>query len=313
MRREYLVDTKCGSLTDAGSLQEAKGGTGKSVIAKALEIVRNCTYISVKNFRNKSFKMAEYKDGSDIIIIDDVNVNFFFEKLFNIITEQLTIERKFQNPYKIPATSGYKILLTTNKMIKLNDVSSKRRVYVYELSNYYNENYQPADDENVGILFENWTNEQWDAFYLFMMQCWNYSAASRAENLDITNDIPAEKKAILLAEDSNLTDIVYDTNIMRELDDKYLTSTEVMQVIERYFLDITKNMKNKKYIVQNLYKIYELLGYDVEFPTVNERRNGRVGRFYKVRFNNYKKDVEDNEQIAEHVDIDYEYTNELPF
>ena len=126
------------------------------MIAKALEIVRNCTYISGKEFLETSrFKMAEYKDGSDIIIIDDVNVNFFFEKLFNIITEQLTIERKFQNPYKIAATSGYKILLTTNRMIKLNDVSSKRRVYVYELSNYYNENYQPADDENVGILFDN--------------------------------------------------------------------------------------------------------------------------------------------------------------
>ena len=321
MRREYLVDTKCVILTDAGSLQEAKGGTGKSLIAKALEIVRNCTYISGKEFLETSrFKMAEYKDGSDIIIIDDVNVNFFFEKLFNIITEQLTIERKFQNPYKIPATSGYKILLTTNKMIKLNDVSSKRRVYVYELSNYYNENYQPADDENVGILFENWTNEQWDAFYLFMMQCWNYSAASRAENLDITNDIPAEKKAILLAEDSNLTDIVYDTNIMRELDDKYLTSTEVMQVIERYFLDITKNMKNKKYIVQNLYKIYELLGYDVEFPTVNERRNGRVGRFYKVKFNssNINNNVNNNAADSSVNDIDssvneFEKTNELPF
>ena len=146
-----------------------------------------------------------------------------------------------------------------------------------------------------------------------MMQCWNYSAASRAENLDITNDIPAEKKAILLAEDSNLTDIVYDTNIMRELDDKYLTSTEILQIIERYFLDTVKNFKNKKYIVQNLYKVYSLLGHDVELPEANMRANGRVGRFYKVRFNNYKKDVENNEQIAEHVDIDYEYTNELPF
>ena len=314
MRREYLVNTKCVILTDAGSTTEAKGGTGKSLIAKALELVRNCTYISGKEFLETSrFKMAEYKDGSDIIIIDDVNVNFFFEKLFNIITEQLTIERKFQNPYKIPATSGYKILLTTNKMIKLNDVSSKRRVYVYELSNYYNENYQPSDDENVGILFENWNSDQWDAFYLFMMQCWNYSASVRAESLGITNDVAPEKKASLLADEYNLTDIVYDSNIMRELDDKYLTSTEVLQIIERYFLDTVKNFKNKKYIVQNLYKVYSLLGHDVELPEANMRVNGRVGRFYKVRFNNYKKDVENNEQIAEHVDIDYEYTNELPF
>ena len=317
MRREYLVDTKCVILTDAGSLQEAKGGTGKSLIAKALEIVRNCTYISGKEFLETSrFKMAEYKDGSDIIIIDDVNVNFFFEKLFNIITEQLTIERKFQNPYKIPATSGYKILLTTNKMIKLNDVSSKRRVYVYELSNYYNENYQPADDENVGILFDNWNSEQWDAFYLFMMQCWNYSASVRAESLGITNDVAAEKKASLLADEYNLTDIVYDSNIMRELDDKYLTSTEVLQIIERYFLDTVKNFKNKKYIVQNLYKVYSLLGHEVELPEANMRVNGRVGRFYKVRFNNYKKDVEQSEQnntTADSVEVDYDYTNELPF
>lgn len=317
MRREYLVDTKCVILTDAGSTTEAKGGTGKSLIAKALEIVRNCTYISGKEFLETSrFKMAEYKDGSDIIIIDDVNVNFFFEKLFNIITEQLTIERKFQNPYKIPATSGYKILLTTNKMIKLNDVSSKRRVYVYELSNYYNENYQPADDENVGILFENWTNEQWDAFYLFMMQCWNYSAGVCAESLGITNDVSAEKKASLLADEYNLTDIVYDSNIMRELDDKYLTSTEVIQILERYFLDTVKNFKNKKYIVQNIYKIYSLLGYDVELPDTIIRRDGKVGRFYKVKFNNYKKAGEQSEQnnnTTENVEVDYNYANELPF
>jgi len=317
MRREYLVDTKCVILTDAGSTTEAKGGTGKSLIAKALELVRNCTYISGKEFLETSrFKMAEYKDGSDIIIIDDVNVNFFFEKLFNIITEQLTIERKFQNPYKIAATSGYKILLTTNRMIKLNDVSSKRRVYVYELSNYYNENYQPADDENVGILFENWSSEQWDAFYLFMMQCWNYSASVRAESLGITNDVAPEKKAHLLADEYNLTDIVYDSNIMRELDDKYLTSTEVLQIIERYFLDTVKNFKNKKYIVQNIYKIYSLLGYEVEMPDGIIRKDGKVGRFYRVKFNNYKKAGEQSEQnntTADSVEVDYDYTNELPF
>ena len=318
MRREYLVDTKCVILTDVGSTTEAKGGTGKSLIAKALELVRNCTYISGKEFLETSrFKMAEYKDGSDIIIIDDVNVNFFFEKLFNIITEQLTIERKFQNPYKIAATSGYKILLTTNRMIKLNDVSSKRRVYVYELSNYYNENYQPADDENVGILFENWSSEQWDAFYLFMMQCWNYSASVRAESLGITNDVAPEKKASLLADEYNLTDIVYDSNIMRELDDKYLTSTEVIQIIERYFLDTVKNFKNKKYIVQNIYKIYSLLGYEVEMPDAIMRIDGKVGRFYRVKFNNYKEVVKSKEQTSkgvEDVDIDYyDNDNELPF
>ncbi len=318
MRREYLVATKCVILTDAGSTTEAKGGTGKSLIAKALEMVRNCTYISGKEFLETSrFKMAEYKDGSDIIIIDDVNVNFFFEKLFNIITEQLTIERKFQNPYKIAATSGYKILLTTNRMIKLNDVSSKRRVYVYELSNYYNENYQPADDENVGILFDNWNSEQWDAFYLFMMQCWNYSASVRAESLGITNDVAAEKKASLLADEYNLTDIIYDSNIKRELDDKYLTSTEVIQIIEKYFLDIVKNFKNKKYIVQNIYKIYSLLGYEVEMPDRLIRIDGKVGRFYRVKFNNYKEVVKSKEQTSkgvEDVDIDYyDNDNELPF
>ena len=318
MRREYLVDTKCVILTDAGSLQEAKGGTGKSLIAKALEMVRNCTYISGKEFLETSrFKMAEYKDGSDIIIIDDVNVNFFFEKLFNIITEQLTIERKFQNPYKIAATSGYKILLTTNRMIKLNDVSSKRRVYVYELSNYYNENYQPADDEDVGILFDNWNSEQWDAFYLFMMQCWNYSASVRAESLGITNDVAAEKKASLLADEYNLTDIIYDSNIKRELDDKYLTSTEVIQIIDKYFYDTVKNFKNKKYIVQNIYKIYSLLGYEVEMPDGIMRKDGKVGRFYRVKFNNYKEVVKSKEQTSkgvEDVDIDYyDNDNELPF
>jgi hypothetical protein len=146
-----------------------------------------------------------------------------------------------------------------------------------------------------------------------MMQCWNYSASVSAESLGITNDVSAEKKASLLADEYNLTDIVYDSNIMRELDDKYLTSTEVIQILERYFLDTVKNFKNKKYIVQNIYKVYSLLGHDVELPEANMRVNGRVGRFYKVRFNNYKKDVEINEQIAEHVDIDYEYTNELPF
>jgi hypothetical protein len=149
-----------------------------------------------------------------------------------------------------------------------------------------------------------------------MMQCWNYSASVRAESLGITNDVAPEKKASLLADEYNLTDIVYDSNIMRELDDKYLTSTEVIQIIERYFLDTVKNFKNKKYIVQNIYKVYSLLGYDVELPDTIIRRDGKVGRFYKVKFNNYKKDGEQSEQnntTADSVEVDYDYTNELPF
>ena len=104
---------------------------------------------------------------------------------------------------------------------------------------------------------------------------------------------------------------------MRELDNKYLTSTEILQIIERYFLDTVKNFKNKKYIVQNIYKIYSLLGYDVELPDTIIRKDGKVGRFYKVKFNSYKEVVKSKEQTSkgvEDVDIDYyDNDNELPF
>ena len=66
--------------------------------------------------------------------------------------------------------------------------------------------------------------------------------------------------------------------------------------------------------MQNIYKIYSLLGYEVEMPDGIIRKDGKVGRFYRVKFNNYKESKEQTSKGVEDVDIDYyDNDNELPF
>lgn len=147
------------------------GGTGKGIFAKAIGHFKNGVMLDGKSFDfNKSFVFQRVEHFTDLIVFDDVKQDFNFEKLFSVITEGITVEKKNKGEFFIPFEHSPKILITTNYALKGQGNSIERRKLDFELEQYYTKEYTPYDEFNK-MFFSEWTEGEWSMFDNFMLKC----------------------------------------------------------------------------------------------------------------------------------------------
>jgi len=163
-------------LTDAGLTEngEPNGRTGKSLKFKALGKMLNANdgnsgYIEIdgKTFKSdddRKYQMADF--DTSLIHINDIFTKFKIDSLFTDITEGLIINKKHEQPFRIVP----KLAMSSNKTIKLDGVSARDRVVVFELNNHYNEKLNPSI-EFKQWFFRDWDAIEWNKFYSFMIRC----------------------------------------------------------------------------------------------------------------------------------------------
>lgn len=150
---------------------EPNGRTGKSLIGKAIEKVKEVVRVDGKNYDFKpTFTFQMVKPSSRIIDFNDVKSNFDFEKLFSVITDGMTIEYKNKTPFEIPFSESPKIMISTNYTIKGIGSSYKDRMFEIEISDFYNPTHKPKDDFGHDF-FTDWDNTEWNAFFNFIIEC----------------------------------------------------------------------------------------------------------------------------------------------
>jgi hypothetical protein len=151
---------------------EAKGGgTGKGIIMKAIEQLLNCVTLDGKGFNpDKNFAYQRAGLATNIIVIQDALKAFPFAKLYSIITEGLTIEKKNKDELYVPYADSPKVVITTNYTVPDEGNHAKRRQKVIELSPYFSPNRTPLD-EYGHLLFDDWDTDEWNRFYNFMFWC----------------------------------------------------------------------------------------------------------------------------------------------
>ena len=148
-----------------------EGRTGKSLIGKAIEQMKNCSRIDGKNFDfRSSFTFQQVKLATKVIDFNDVQKDFDFERLFSVITDAMTIEYKNKTPFEIPFSDSPKILISTNYSIKGVGSSYADRMFEVGISDYYNPSHKPKDDFGHDFFTE-WDDEEWILFYEFMIYC----------------------------------------------------------------------------------------------------------------------------------------------
>jgi hypothetical protein len=102
-------------LNDETISENPNGGSGKGLFWNALSKVKKVSSIDGKSFNfDKSFLYQTVSPDTQLLIFDDVKKNFDFERLFSIITEGMTIEKKNQDAIQIPVQKSPKIIITTN-------------------------------------------------------------------------------------------------------------------------------------------------------------------------------------------------------
>ena len=158
-------------LNDEVISDNPEGGTGKGIFMSALSYMKKLVVIDGKSFFfEKSFPYQTVSTDTQIICFDDVRKNFPFERLFSVVTEGLTLEKKNKDAIKIPFDKSPKIAITTNYAIGGSGNSFERRKWELELNQHYTKNYTPLHEFGK-MMFGDWTEDEWCSFDNYMISC----------------------------------------------------------------------------------------------------------------------------------------------
>lgn len=158
-------------LNDEVISDNPEGGTGKGLLMSALSKMKKVVTIDGKSFTfERSFAYQLVSADTQILVFDDVKKHFDFERLFSVVTEGLTLEKKNKDAIKIPFAKSPKIAITTNYAIKGSGNSFARRKWELELHQYYNKNFTPQDEFGK-LLFGDWNDDDWSQFDNYMIKC----------------------------------------------------------------------------------------------------------------------------------------------
>jgi len=149
-----------------------EGGTGKGIFVNALGQMKKLVTIDGKAFAfEKSFPYQLVSADTQILCFDDVKKYFEFERLFSVVTEGLTLEKKNKDAIKIPFKKSPKICITTNYAIRGSGNSFARRKWELELFQHYNNNYTPQDEFGTLFFGDDWNSDEWCQFDNYMISC----------------------------------------------------------------------------------------------------------------------------------------------
>jgi hypothetical protein len=158
-------------LNDEVISDNPEGGTGKGLFMNALSQMKKLVVIDGKAFAfEKSFPYQTVSADTQMLCFDDVKKHFDFERLFSVVTEGLTLEKKNKDAIKIPFSKSPKIAITTNYAIKGSGNSFARRKWEIELHQHYNKSFTPLDEFGKHF-FADWDDDDWCMFDNYMVSC----------------------------------------------------------------------------------------------------------------------------------------------
>jgi len=173
-----LDELKCVLFIDReGTYKNPKGRNGKSIITTSIDHYKDMVTIAGRQWVNDDkFVYSDVTPETRFVLINDVTPTFGFDKLFNIVTDDMQVEGKNTNKKVIPKEKSPKIAITTNEVLAGTGDSYEGRQHIVEMGNYWNRVYQtgaqPSDKQYLGkMLFDDFDDDDWDKFYNFGFRC----------------------------------------------------------------------------------------------------------------------------------------------
>lgn len=179
--RGWGVFAMDGKLGEEG---ESNGGSGKSIAMNSIAKFMKSAYLSGKN--PKLTDQPHIYEGitkyTDYVLVDDlhqyIDMNFFFD----VLTGKMKVNPKNTKQYTLDFHEVPKFAFTSNFPVRNLSASLERRLlymvfsdyYHYSKDGYYREHRTPEDDFGKKILDDDYTAEEWNDFYNFMIQCCHF-------------------------------------------------------------------------------------------------------------------------------------------
>lgn len=171
------------------------GGTGKGIIAQAMSHIRNQAKIDGRKLDlNNAFALQKIEMQTEMVLFDDVEKNFQFDKLFSDITNGYQVRKLYEATFSFSPSDNPKTLITTNYAVRGDGHSFERRKAEIELYPYYGQNGKKPEDD-FGTLFV-WNKDEWNRFYNFLFQCVQMYHRNGNRIADYQSETLEMKKAI---------------------------------------------------------------------------------------------------------------------
>lgn len=161
---------------ETGTKTTANGGTGKTLLINgAIKQLRNVIVIDGKrynNYRPSTFLYQNVNLATNTVFFDDVNDNFKLEDIFSVSTGDFEVEKKNKQSFILEYKYAPKLVVSSNREVKMiPGASSERRKIELVLDNVFSAAYTPKDHFNEIFFSDDWNDEKFNKFYLFMLEC----------------------------------------------------------------------------------------------------------------------------------------------
>ncbi len=179
--------------------RESNGGSGKSLMIRMLQ---SLSLLEIETLNGRSKKMTEnnfvldrISTSTDIINIDDANLNIDFDYFFSMITGSTTINPKGSKSFEISFEDSPNIVFTSNFPPRDFSGSQSRRILYCVFSDYYharannqdnndyNETHQPSDDLGLVLAGHQYTNDMYNADINFCIDCLQFYLSCLHSNI----------------------------------------------------------------------------------------------------------------------------------
>jgi hypothetical protein len=156
-------------LNDEVISDNPEGGTGKGIFVRSISKLKRTVYIDGKSFNfDKSFAYQTVDVGTQVLSFDDVKKHFDFERLFSVVTEGITVEKKNKDAFNLSFRKSPKIIITTNYAVRGKGNSFERRKWELEFKQFYSKEFTPYV-EFGRMMFDDWDEEEWCKFDNYMI------------------------------------------------------------------------------------------------------------------------------------------------
>lgn len=172
----FAMDNKIGEAGDSN------GGSGKSFCFKAPALFMRSEFLPGRNTKltENSHIYENVTEHTDYVLIDDAGEYIDFGFFYSSITNDLTVNPKFNKSYNIPFDKAPKFGITSNFTLRRVDPSTERRILYSVFSDYYhqsteNNDYRETrtiyDDFNKNLFREDYSDQEWNADINFFVDC----------------------------------------------------------------------------------------------------------------------------------------------
>ena len=160
-------------IEDVEDQDEARGRSGKGLIAQFIEFIRACVQQDGRNYKSDSqFKMQQIVPGVQAFHLNDPAPTVLMNQFYNYITDDWLVEAKGKKSYTIPFRFSPKILITTNYLPNLESDSDKDRFIVMAIKKHYGSHRSLRDDFPDVIFFgEEWSHDDKIMSMNFAIDC----------------------------------------------------------------------------------------------------------------------------------------------